>query len=550
MRKILLKQKYKIILFVLLSLVVGGIDISFALIIQLFISSIENNDLFIFQLSVVLFVFFILSNYFMTYWLIRLQSIIQKKIHIEMKRRLMNFCLYTDFENIQKVSIGEKINYFEYYMDVYEQYYLNNVWEFIANIFILIIGMVYLLSVSTLITILVLGLGMLSLILPIILGKIVNDMVDKNSKLNSEFLSKIKEILTGMEVIRGYRLEKQFSDEFTQKLVTLEEHTQALGITNGKLNQLSALFQYTIIILCLIISGAGVIVGKVNLGQLVAVTQVSNMLIMPMQQIGIAVLEIKGSKSIREKLDNLLEFKYLENYNKKIETLELKNVSLNGDDGRKILDNVTLTFNDRKKYAIIGENGSGKSTLFQVILGIRKNYSGNIFVNGEGLKGRIIADISFLPQESAIFGKNLSENILLGREDLREKLDEILRRVNISECFFNNKRMSEIACESMSGGEKRKINIARTLISNSSLVLMDEFENTLDNETKIMIQDYILEQGKLIICITHSSDEEFLNKMDEIIYLKDGKVVSKSEYEARMSVGVKNNDSSKSGEAI
>lgn len=144
MRKILLKQKYKIILFVLLSLVVGGIDISFALIIQLFISSIENNDLFIFQLSVVLFVFFILSNYFMTYWLIRLQSIIQKKIHIEMKRRLMNFCLYTDFENIQKVSIGEKINYFEYYMDVYEQYYLNNVWEFIANIFILIIGMVYL----------------------------------------------------------------------------------------------------------------------------------------------------------------------------------------------------------------------------------------------------------------------------------------------------------------------------------------------------------------------------------------------------------------------
>lgn len=109
MRKILLKQKYKIILFVLLSLVVGGIDISFALIIQLFISSIENNDLFIFQLSVVLFVFFILSNYFMTYWLIRLQSIIQKKIHIEMKRRLMNFCLYTDFENIQKSQVHNPV---------------------------------------------------------------------------------------------------------------------------------------------------------------------------------------------------------------------------------------------------------------------------------------------------------------------------------------------------------------------------------------------------------------------------------------------------------
>ncbi len=87
---------------------------------------------------------------------------------------------------------------------------------------------------------------------------------------------------------------------------------------------------------------------------------------------------------------------------------------------------------------------------------------------------------------------------------------------------------------SMSGGEKRKINIARTFIGNSSVILMDEFENTLDKETKGMVQDYILEQqDKMVICITHSLDKDFLNGMDEIIYLKDGKVIDEDEYMQR-----------------
>ncbi len=88
--------------------------------------------------------------------------------------------------------------------------------------------------------------------------------------------------------------------------------------------------------------------------------------------------------------------------------------------------------------------------------------------------------------------------------------------------------------KNISGGEKRKINIARTFIGNSSVILMDEFENTLDKETKGMVQDYILEQqDKMVICITHSLDKDFLNGMDEIIYLKDGKVIDEDEYMQR-----------------
>lgn len=113
MQKILLRQKYRISLFVLLSLIVGLIDISFALIIQLFINSIENSKLLIFQISVLLFILFVMLNYFMTYWQIKFQSEIQKRIHIDIKRRLINFCMFADFEYFQETSIGEKINYFE-----------------------------------------------------------------------------------------------------------------------------------------------------------------------------------------------------------------------------------------------------------------------------------------------------------------------------------------------------------------------------------------------------------------------------------------------------
>lgn len=537
MQKILLRQKYRISLFVLLSLIVGLIDISFALIIQLFINSIENSKLLIFQISVLLFILFVMLNYFMTYWQIKFQSEIQKRIHIDIKRRLINFCMFADFEYFQETSIGEKINYFEYYMDVYEQYYLNNILELIANIFVLIIGIRYLLSVSVVITIVIFVLGIISLIIPIILGKIINTMVDENAELNSKFLSTIKEIMTGMEVIRGYRAEERFITEFNGNLESLEKNTQILSVTNGKLNQISALIQYVMIILCLIITGSGVIVGNLNLGQLVAVTQVSNMLIMPMQQIGMAILDIGGSKSIREKLNNLVNYGddhncCLEKCEEKIESIEFRNLSLESKNGHKILDNIDFVFKSRKKYAVVGDNGSGKSTLFQVILGIRKNYSGNVFVNGKDLKGKIITNISFLPQESVIFRKNITENILLGRNELNDRLDGILEKVNISKSFF--KQMLTKGEYSMSGGEKRKINIARTFIGNSSVILMDEFENTLDKETKGMVQDYILEQqDKMVICITHSLDKDFLNGMDEIIYLKDGKVIDEDEYMQR-----------------
>lgn len=537
MQKILLRQKYRISLFVLLSLIVGLIDISFALIIQLFINSIENSKLLIFQISVLLFILFVMLNYFMTYWQIKFQSEIQKRIHIDIKRRLINFCMFADFEYFQETSIGEKINYFEYYMDVYEQYYLNNILELIANIFVLIIGISYLLSVSVVITIVIFVLGIISLIIPIILGKIINTMVDENAELNSKFLSTIKEIMTGMEVIRGYRAEERFITEFNGNLESLEKNTQILSVTNGKLNQISALIQYVMIILCLIITGSGVIVGNLNLGQLVAVTQVSNMLIMPMQQIGMAILDIGGSKSIREKLNNLVNYGddhncCLEKCEEKIESIEFRNLSLESKNGHKILDNIDFVFKSRKKYAVVGDNGSGKSTLFQVILGIRKNYSGNVFVNGKDLKGKIITNISFLPQESVIFRKNITENILLGRNELNDRLDGILEKVNISKSFF--KQMLTKGEYSMSGGEKRKINIARTFIGNSSVILMDEFENTLDKETKGMVQDYILEQqDKMVICITHSLDKDLLNGMDEIIYLKDGKVIDEDEYMQR-----------------
>ena len=537
MQKILLRQKYRISLFVLLSLIVGLIDISFALIIQLFINSIENSKLLIFQISVLLFILFVMLNYFMTYWQIKFQSEIQKRIHIDIKRRLINFCMFADFEYFQETSIGEKINYFEYYMDVYEQYYLNNILELIANIFVLIIGIRYLLSVSVVITIVIFVLGIISLIIPIILGKIINTMVDENAELNSKFLSTIKEIMTGMEVIRGYRAEERFITEFNGNLESLEKNTQILSVTNGKLNQISALIQYVMIILCLIITGSGVIVGNLNLGQLVAVTQVSNMLIMPMQQIGMAILDIGGSKSIREKLNNLVNYGddhncCLEKCEEKIESIEFRNLSLESKNGHKILDNIDFVFKSRKKYAVVGDNGSGKSTLFQVILGIRKNYSGNVFVNGKDLKGKIITNISFLPQESVIFRKNITENILLGRNELNDRLDGILEKVNISKSFF--KQMLTKGEYSMWGGEKRKINIARTFIGNSSVILMDEFENTLDKETKGMVQDYILEQqDKMVICITHSLDKDFLNGMDEIIYLKDGKVIDEDEYMQR-----------------
>lgn len=534
MKKILLKHKIYLCSFILCTFFAGMVSVSFAYIVQQFISAIQTKSVFYFKCSIILFLCFVVLNFSINKVQAILQANIQKKLHLEIKNRLMNYCLQMDFETQLNTSLGEKINYFEYYISVYEEYFLESSLTIISSAFLLFSSMFYLIKINFIISLSIFVLGILSLFLPVFFGNIINDLIIKNAEYSSIYLTKIKEIITGVGVIKSFNVNRLFLGEFQHCLVDLENSSKRLKVKNAELNQLSASFQYIVIVVCLLLSGWNVLKGNLTLGELIALTQISNMVINPIQQLGNSIIDIIGSKEVRNRIESMINSQQsvqeLDNFDEKVERIVLSNVEFALNNGKKILNDINVEFEKDKKYAIIGVNGSGKSSLANVIAGINKNYMGNLIINGKNVKSYSVKDIIMVAQKATLFNKTIRDNILLGRNISDDILKKLLNSMSVSVEFLDRKPVSDEGND-VSGGEAKKINIARALLSDSSVLILDEFDASLDVNSKNVIEELLLQQKKMMIFITHNIEQHFLEKMDSIIVMRDGKIIKCGRYQ-------------------
>lgn len=173
--------------------------------------------------------------------------------------------------------------------------------------------------------------------------------------------------------------------------------------------------------------------------------------------------------------------------------------------------------------SIIGSSGSGKSTIFRLINGLEKAQDGDIFVNGSSIK-KINNYSAFMPQKDLLFpwrtiGKNLSlpmEIRKINKSDREGKINDILNEIGLSD--YKDKFPQDL-----SGGMRQRVSFARTLLTGSGLLLLDEPFSALDSLTKISMQEWLLEEwehfNKTILFITHDVEEAiFLSKYILVIH--------------------------------
>lgn len=185
------------------------------------------------------------------------------------------------------------------------------------------------------------------------------------------------------------------------------------------------------------------------------------------------------------------------------------------------IENLNLSIEKGKSYAIIGKSGCGKTTLLYTMAGIISNYEGNLEIEG---------DISLILQNLGLFNWfTVYRNILLGlnkskftKEEKSDLVNKIIDEIDLSE--VKNKYPKEL-----SGGQKQRVAIARTIISNPEILLLDEATSALDSINKEKIQELLLDiksKKKItMILVTHNIEEAvFLG--EEIIVMKDGKIDS------------------------
>jgi ATP-binding cassette subfamily B protein len=207
-----------------------------------------------------------------------------------------------------------------------------------------------------------------------------------------------------------------------------------------------------------------------------------------------------------------------------------------------VLENFSLTINSAQKIGLVGHSGAGKSTLVNLLLKIFINYTGKITINQQCLtkinNDDLRSNIAVIPQDPALFHRSIFENIAYGNPNAsKDEVIESAKKAHIHEFISSlangyDTLVGERGVK-LSGGQKQRIAIARALLKNASILILDEATSSLDSKTESEIQQSILEILKLknitVIAIAHRLST--IKNMDRIIVLEDGKISEDDSFE-------------------
>lgn len=200
---------------------------------------------------------------------------------------------------------------------------------------------------------------------------------------------------------------------------------------------------------------------------------------------------------------------------------------------RKVVDEVSLQVKDGEVVGLLGPNGAGKTTIFYMIVGLIQSESGRVYLNDENITRlpmhlRARRGISYLPQEASVFRKlTVDENIQAILEILKVPKEERLEKTDELISKFSLEKVRKNRASTLSGGERRKVEIARALATNPSFLLLDEPFTGIDPIARSDLQDIImgLKEIGIGILITDHNVRETLEITDSAYIIYEGKVL-------------------------
>ena len=283
--------------------------------------------------------------------------------------------------------------------------------------------------------------------------------------------------------------------------------------------------------------------GEISVGTAIIIIQLSTHIVGPVKTSISLINQIKSVSLIVDKIDEILcdsseeiEDLSLEKFGKNI---EIKNLNFSYSDERQALNNINLTFEKNKKYAIVGESGPGKSTLTKLLMRYYKNYNGEILIDNKNLQKILSHDlyknISMIQQNVFMFDDSIKENIKLYADYSDDEILEVCGRSGLSNLIsILPNGINSLVGENgnkLSGGEKQRIAIARSLINDTKILILDESTSALDNETAYNLETSLLSINDLtLVVVTHKLIKNILLSYDEIIVMKDGMIIEKGSF--------------------
>lgn len=427
-----------------------------------------------------------------------------------------------------------------------ENGYLGNIFPIIGNVLLFFGALAVMLIYSPLLTAISIGLSLIPVAASLLTGGMMVKAEKDISDRNEDYMSTLRDSLTGFSVIKTFKAEAQMCRIFAEnvrRLIDADSRKRRLEIivqmfanTAGMIAQMGVF----LIGAYLAFSGKGVTVGTV-----MVFVQVMNYVLSPIAVIPGYIAQIKSSRALIVKLADALAQNVRESGTIDELTLDdgiaIENLSFAYQPEKPVLSGVDYYFEKGKSYALVGGSGSGKSTLLNLMMASYPDYTGAIRYDQSELKditSRSLYElISVIQQNVFVFNASIRDNITMFSEFPEEAVERAIELSGLS-ALIAEKGEHYLCGENgsgLSGGEKQRISIARSLLKNSQVLLVDEATAALDAQTAYQVTDSILcLDGITRIVVTHALDETLLRRYDCILTLKNGTITESGSFDQLM----------------
>lgn len=523
----------------------SALNISVAFIMKTLIEAMEGrnwggmrNGLFLTLSAVVLFLVF---------------SLIQKTFKNRFMKRALTQYKQHVFERVLSKSIGDfgaassgrLISAFSNDLSSIESNYLGGGVELIFQIIQFAAAVGAMLFLNPIMTGSVIVVTLVPAVLTMRYGSRLTRRERETSDRNEGFVDQVKDLLNGFVVVKSFKAEREVMDLFMKKNLDLEDTKRRRRETNDTLNVVST-FAATLVLVVIFVLGAFFVMKDVmTIGAVLAFVQLSNYILAPIQRIVPLKSNFTAAGKLIDKLEDVVENSANPGEKTVVpgfsDAIRFRDVSFGYEPGLNALNGVSVEFEKGKSYAIVGASGSGKSTMLKLLLGYYPNYEGSLTVDGVEMKSADLDSLfdveSVIQQSVFLFDESILNNITLFKDFPLEKVEAAARRAGLSALIAQ--KGADYACgeggQNLSGGEKQRVSIARCLVRETPILLMDEATAALDNQTAESVTSAILEIGGLTrIIVTHKLDAKLMARYDAIVVMHNGGIAETGKFEELM----------------
>lgn len=391
-------------------------------------------------------------------------------------------------------------------------------------------------------------------VLGLVIGRVTKSLKkhsEKAAQKYSETLSTLDETLGGLRVIKAFNIEKLMRSRFgknNDELLDAKNHISYRRDLASPLSEVMGVMLFTAVLYyggqlvlknqlleaSMFLGYLGIFYNIINPAKALS-TSFSNM-----RKGAAAINRIEEILKAPVTVDDNPNGKQLASFTDKI---EFRNVRFAYDDA-VILDNINLTIEKGKTVALVGSSGAGKSTLADLVPRFHDVTSGEVLIDGINIKDYSLHSVrnlmSIVTQEPILFNDTIGNNIALGQQGAtEEQITEAARIANAHEFIAKkeggyNSNIGDRGSK-LSGGERQRLTIARAVLKNPPILILDEATSSLDTESERLVQDAInnMMQNRTSIVIAHRLST--IRHADEIIVLQKGKIVERGTHDSLIS---------------